>query len=181
MCQASLNAYFQTERVRYFAGMYRSSCTRSPQRSLISIKVCEWRTSSCSERQKESGDNAVKEDVWERAKSSWFVTHIPPSVFNTHTQAHILHPSTGKKSRLSATQSTLWCDEMHRLCWCRKGTGKMHWLAQVCSTLKTNKRTFFFCFFYVFPPLTHLFHQRRVLVSNERASLVVQIDPNLEN
>lgn len=46
--------YFQTESERHFPAWYRSTCTRSPQRSRISISVCECKTSSWRARQKES-------------------------------------------------------------------------------------------------------------------------------
>ena len=79
-------SYFQTVSVRYFAGIYLSSCTRSPHRSLISIIVWEWSTSSCSDRQKESGNSVVKENSAQvnRDKSR----HIFPLPFTTHTTSH---------------------------------------------------------------------------------------------
>lgn len=87
-CNCNLNSYFQTLSVRYFAGTYLSSCTRSPHRSLISIWVWEWSTSSCSDRQKESGNNAVKENtVWENTSSRWremkYFKHLSINIQNT--------------------------------------------------------------------------------------------------
>lgn len=90
ICEDNSYSYFQTVSVRYFAGTYRSSCTKSPHRSLISIKVWEWSTSSCRDRQKESGTSVVKEDtVWAKQKYRWTErkqhrsTHLPINIQNT--------------------------------------------------------------------------------------------------
>lgn len=104
-CKCHSESYFHTESVRYFAGTYRSSCTRSPHRSLISIKVWEWSTSNCSDRQNESGNNGVKEES--PGDKTQYRANTSVSIQNTHTSFY----TVGKRG--ICAQHRLLFDRLH--------------------------------------------------------------------